>query len=353
MASDRKKPATLRQVAEAAGVSAATASLVLNHKGEISEATRDRVMRAIQALNYTPRGSGERLRGDAPVANTGNTLRFLKIARHGQTVNQNHAAFISDYIDGMSFEATQRGYTLQVETHEGEDITQILAGLSGSNIKGIIALGTELSEDDIRAIMDGALPHVIIDTDRPFLSGNFVDMDNDQLVHRALQHLKDQGFDQIGLVSSHASVTNFQLRHEAYLRAMAALKLEVLQSNILSVSATLEGAYADSFKQIKPKHLAPAFLCANDIIAFGFIRALRDHGVRVPQEVSVIGIDNLPMSSMFDPPLTSLNVPKTKIGSMAIRILDDLISSDSPEPPVKVLVSGDLIERHSVAPRSR
>ncbi|MDV7142459.1 substrate-binding domain-containing protein [Tropicimonas sp. TH_r6] len=346
MESDRKKPATLRQVAERAGVSAATASLVLNRKGEISEATRTRVLRAMEAMNYVPRG--EKARGEDLPADSVHTVRFLKIARHGQTVNRNHSVFISDYIDGMSMEATRRDYSLQVVTHEGDDISSILRGMAGADLRGIVALGTELSDADIREILGCGIPNVIIDTHRPFMGGNFVDMDNDQLVHRALDHLMKQGFRRIGMVSSYSSVMNFRLRHDAFLRGMAAHRLEIVPDDILSVESTLEGAYADSVEQITPGKVADAYLCANDIIAFGFIRALRERGIRVPEDVSVIGIDNLPMAAVFDPPLTSLNVPKQKIGAMAIRILDDLIIAASPQPAVKVLVAGDLVLRESV-----
>lgn len=344
---ESKKPATLRQVAELAGVSAATASLVLNRKGEISEATRTRVLHAMDKLNYVPKG--ERSRAESLFADSLNTVRFLKIARHGQTVNRDHNVFISDYIDGMSLEATKRDYSLQVVTYENEDMASILEGLTGAELRGIIALGTELSDEDIRAIMACGLPNVIIDTHRPFMGGNFIDMDNDQLVYRALDHFMEQGFRRIGMVSSYSSVMNFKLRHDAFLRGMEAHGLEARPSDILSVASTLDGAYSDSLEQIDgAEGLAEAYLCANDIIAFGFVRALRERGVAVPRDVSVIGIDNLPMAAVFDPPLTSLNVPKQRIGAMAIRILDDLIVAEAPQPPVKVLVTGDLVMRESV-----
>ena len=346
MESDRKKPATLRQVAELAGVSAATASLVLNRKGEISEATRTRVLQAMEALNYVPRGERPRLEGLPGEAV--NTVRFLKIARHGKTVNRDHSVFISDYIDGMSMEATRRDYSLQVVTHEGEEISSILKGLQGADLRGIVVLGTELSDEDIRLVMGCGMPQVIIDTHRPFMGGNFVDMDNDQLVYRALDHLMDQGFRRIGMVSSYSSVENFRLRHDAFLRGMAEHGLDSNPKEILSVESTLEGSYSDSVKQLARVSVADAYLCANDIIAFGFIRALRVHGLKVPEDVSVIGIDNLPMAAAFDPPLTSLNVPKQKIGAMAIRMLDDLIIADVVQPPIKVLVAGDLVLRDSV-----
>ncbi len=347
MESAPKKNATLRQVADHAGVSVTTASLVLNRKGDISESTRLHVLRAMEELNYTPRGersSAENLASDAQ-----NTVRFLKIARHGQTVNRDHNVFISDYIDGMSFEATRRDYSLQIVSHEATDISPIIEEISASDLRGIVALGTELSDEDVRLITNCGIPNVIVDTYRPFVDGNFIDMDNDQLVHLALDHLISQGFSRIGLVSSYSEVNNFKLRHEAYLRAMNAHKLVIEEENILSVCATSEDAYTDSLKQLAGiKTLSDAYFCSNDVIAFGFIRALREMGYSVPADISVIGFDNLPMANIFDPPLTSLNVPKQRIGAMAIRILDDLIVAKIKQPSVKVLVSGDLVIRQSV-----
>lgn len=347
MDSEAKKPVTLRQVAEMAGVSAATASLVLNRKGEISEATRSRVLRAMAEMNYVPRV--ERSRAEAVTVEALNAIRFLKIARHGQTVNRDHSVFISDYIDGMSFEAARRDYSLQVSAHDGEEIGTILAGLAGAELRGIIALGTELSDGDIRAILGCGIPNVIIDTHRPFIGGNFVDMDNEQLVHRALSLLRERGFARVGMITSHSPVMNFRLRHDAFLRAMADLGLETAPGAILSVSSTLQGAHADAARLLAGgAPLADAYLCANDIIACGFIRALRERGLTVPRDVSVVGIDNLPMAAAFDPPLTSLDVPKQKIGRMAVRILDDLIADTPHQPPVKVLVAGELVLRESV-----
>ena len=347
MASEPKQNATLRQVAEHAGVSVTTASLVLNRKGEISETTRSNVLRAMADLNYTPRG--ERNSADSDASDAQNAVRFLKIVRHGQTVNRDHNVFISDYIDGMSYEATRRDYSLQVVSQEAIDVASIIEEISKSDLRGFVALGTELSDDDIRLINECKVPHVIIDTYRPFVDGNFIDMDNERLVHLALDHLASNGFRRIGLVSSYSEVNNFKLRHEAYMRAMNALDLEIEEANILSVCSTLEEAYADSLKQLSGiKKLADAYFCANDIIAFGFIRALRELGHTVPDDISVVGFDNLPMASMFDPPLTSLNVPKQRIGAMAIRFLDDLIIANQKQPPVKVLLSGDLVIRKSV-----
>ncbi|WP_319532672.1 LacI family DNA-binding transcriptional regulator [uncultured Cohaesibacter sp.] len=347
MEAKSKKAATLRQVAELADVSMATASLVVNRKGEISFETRNRVFQAMETLNYVPKR--DRQRGDPVVPETLNTVRFLKVARHGQTVNRDHNVFISDYIDGMSFEATRLDYFLQVVSYENSDINEILEGMAGAELSGFIALGTELTDEDIESILSHNLPCVIIDTHKPFMNGNFVNMDNDQLVYRALEYLKSKKFKRIGMVGSHSSVANFQLRHDAFLRSMERLELEVDPAQMLSVASTLEDAFEESVEQLADiDRLADAYLCANDIIAFGFVRALRRRGVSVPQDVSVIGIDNLPTAAVFEPPLTSIDVPKQKIGAMALRILDDLISNGKAQPAIKLLLSGELVVRDSV-----
>lgn len=139
------KNLTIRDIAEAAGVSAATVSLVLNGKGDISGVTRAKVLEAVASLNYVPRASKS-------TSEPGETLRFLKIAKHGHTVNRDHSVFISDYIDGMSAEATRRNYTLEVVSFEGQPISSVAESLAGAPISGVVALGTELTEADIRLI---------------------------------------------------------------------------------------------------------------------------------------------------------------------------------------------------------
>jgi LacI family transcriptional regulator len=175
LASKKPKNVTLRRVAELAGVSPATASLVVNGKGEISEPTRQRFLRAAAELHYAHGASRTK-----QVATS--ALRFLKIAKHGHTGNGDHSHFISDYIDGMSFEAGRRDYNLQVTSHEAQEMSEIFDTLSGSDMRGIVGLGTELTADDILCFSRLDLPTVFIDTYHAFIEANLVDMDNDQAV---------------------------------------------------------------------------------------------------------------------------------------------------------------------------
>ncbi len=335
------KNLTIRDIAEAAGVSAATVSLVLNGKGDISGVTRAKVLEAVASLNYVPRASKS-------TSEPGETLRFLKIAKHGHTVNRDHSVFISDYIDGMSAEATRRNYTLEVVSFEGQPISSVAESLAGSPISGVVALGTELTEADIRLIQGLGYPTVFIDTFFNVIDANFVDMNNEDAVFKVLSRFHQQGFRRIGFVASHVETTNFRLRRDAFFKNMARLGLSVHAADILSVESTYDGAYSDTRQLLADGlDLAECYFCTNDIIAYGFIRALREHGLTIPDDVSIIGFDNLPQSATMDPGLTTIEVSKRKIGYLAVTILDDLINSTEPQPAVKILVGADLVLRGS------
>jgi LacI family transcriptional regulator len=335
------KRSTIREVARAAGVSASTASLVLNRKGAISGATRSRVLEVAASLEFTPKPT----RGRSDPAKS---IRFLKIAKHGNTINRDHNHFISDYIDGMSHEANRRGYRLQVVTYEKLPIRNILDSLLGCDARGLIALGTELSADDVRLLQSSGLPTVFIDTFYDAIEANFVDMNNNDTVYQVLSHFKAQGFRDIGFVGSEVETNNFHLRREAFFRNMEILGLTASKAHVLSIGSTLGDAHRDSLQALeRGPSLAQAYFCTNDVMAFGFIQALKERGVSVPGDVAIIGFDNLPMSAIMDPALTTIDVSKRKIGSIAVGVLDDVMNATSPFPPIKVQVGAELVMRAS------
>ncbi|MDB5437603.1 MAG: helix-turn-helix family protein [Caulobacteraceae bacterium] len=338
-------PATVRDIAKAAGVSAATVSLVLNGKAGISEETRERVLSTASDLGYTAKGVRARKMRSR-------TLRFLKIAKHGHTVNRDHNTFIADYIDGMSQEAVRRGYKLEVVNFEGEPIEEIIDSLD-SSLGGVIVLGTELDAADIELFGRVEAPLVFIDTFYDRIDANFVNMNNKDAVDKIISHFIEMGFSRIGFVSSHVETVNFQLRTEAFIEGMTAHGLDVNPADMVVVDSTHDGAYRDMADWLATGPALPeCFFCTNDIITYGCIRALREFGFEIPRDVSIVGFDNLPMSSAMTPPLTTIDVSKKQIGYLAIGILDDLVRSSEPWPPVKVLVGAQLIVRESVAAKA-
>ncbi len=335
---------TVKDVAQRAQVSTATVSLVLNGKGGISEETRARVLIAAADLGYalrTPR---------PPRIDPVGTLRFLKIAKHGHTVNRDHNTFISDYIDGMSQQAATCGYKLEVVSHEGSTIEQIVASMAGAALSGVVVLGTELTEADLTLFDTANVPHVVIDSFHDVLECNFVNMNNKDAVYKILGHLVERGFSDIGFIASNVQTINFRLRRSAFIDGMKYFGLSFNARNIVTVDSTYDGAYTDMLGKLRGGLVVPdCYVCTNDIITYGCIKALREFDVRIPQDLSIVGFDNLPMSATMDPPLTTIDVSKRSIGSLAITLLAEQIRSHVHGPAVKILVGAELVVRGSVA----
>jgi LacI family transcriptional regulator len=337
-------PSTVKDVAKLARVSPTTVSLVMNGKSGISQETRARVMQAAASLKYTQSG--------ARAAKGSGTLRFLKIAKHGHTVNRDHNTFISDYIDGMSREATASGYKLEIVSFEGEPVESIVASLSGTQVDGLIVLGTELTHQDIQLLQALPTPLVVIDSFFDVLECNFVNMNNKDAVYKIIAHFVERSFKNIGFIASNVQTTNFQLRKEAFVDGMRDFGLSFNNNDIVTVDSTYDGAYQDMLGKLNNGLVVPeCYFCTNDIITYGCIKALREFNLRIPQDISVIGFDNLPMSATMEPPLTTIDVSKIKIGYLAIRLLDDLINAKERQPAVKILVGANLVARDSVAAR--
>jgi LacI family transcriptional regulator len=337
---------TVKDVARLAGVSPTTVSLVMNGKSGISQETRARVMQAAESLKYAQRGVR------AAKSSGSGTLRFLKIAKHGHTVNRDHNTFISDYIDGMSREASASGYKLEIVSFEGESVENIVASLSGTQVDGLIVLGTELTQRDIQLLQALPTPLVVIDSFFDVLECNFVNMNNKDAVYKIITYFVERGFKNIGFIASNVQTVNFQLRKEAFIEGMKAFGLSFSNRDIVTVDSTYDGAYQDMLGKLHNGLVVPqCYFCTNDIITYGCIKALREFNMSIPQDISVIGFDNLPMSSTMEPPLTTIDVSKTKIGYLAIRLLDELINADDKQPAVKILVGANLVARGSVAPK--
>jgi LacI family transcriptional regulator len=335
----------VKDVAKLAQVSPSTVSLVLNGKSGISEPTRARVMEAATSLKYLQRAAR------ALKPSEGGTLRFLKIAKHGHTVNRDHNTFISDYIDGMSKEASGLGYRLEIVSFEESQIEKVVVSLTGAAIDGLIVLGTELNAADIEQFQSLPVPMVVIDSFFDVLDCNFVNMNNKDAVYKIISLFVDRGFKHIGFVASNVQTVNFRLRREAFIEGMKAFGLGFNAKDIVTVDSTFDGAYKDMLKKLQSGLEVPeCYFCTNDIITYGCIKALREFNIRIPQDVSIVGFDNLPMSATMDPALTTVDVSKRKIGSLAIRLLNELIASVEAQPPVKILVGAALVERASVMP---
>jgi len=333
----------IKDIAQKADVSLATVSLALNNKPNVSEATRRKILEIAANLGY--RASQLSLAIPADLG----TIQFVQIVRHGHTLNQDHKIFISDYIDGILRETKNLPYKIEIKSFLATPITEIIAWFEGqTHLSGVIILGTELSREDVLEFIDCSIPAVFLDTFLKYVPLDFVDMNNTDSVFSILEHFIEKGHDEIGIVRSSVQTRNFWLRDKAFQEGLEFFGRTHDEKFSFDVDSTVDGAYKDMKRILDEEIKLPsALFCVNDVIAFGILKALRENGNLVPEEISIIGFDDLPASALLDPPLTSVIVSKREIGSLALNCLNTRIENPN-LPSVKIVVGGQLIERASV-----
>jgi DNA-binding LacI/PurR family transcriptional regulator len=334
---------TIKQIAELARVSPATVSLALNNKPGVSPSTRERVLAIAETLQRTDgaRSFNALIKG---------SVRFLKIVKHSHIVNRDHDVFIAAYIEGMDKEARKGGYNLEITSITHDQIGEFVSHLNCSASKGLIVLGTELNARDIREFEGVNVPIVVIDTTFDFITLDFVDMNNTEALFQIVRYFMENNHFDIGLIwGEQVEARNFELRRLAFEQALKYFGLPFNPRNVITVDSTFTGAYEGMMAMLKKGlRLPTALVSANDLIASACLKAFKETGIRVPDDVSIIGFDNLPMCEMLDPPLTTMRVSKQQIGETAMELLIGRINHRIGAPTLKISVGGQLVIRKSV-----
>jgi LacI family transcriptional regulator, galactose operon repressor len=326
-------------IAKKAGVSTATVSLALNNRHGVSRRTRERILRIAKEVGYKKRPSRAQMRG---------AVQFIKIIRHGHTLNQDHNVFISDYIDGITHRAKDVQMRVEFSSVPATaSLGEITLQMEQQDVAGFLVLGTELSAEEVHTFSAVERPMVFLDTCHDFLPFDFVDMNNLDSVFLAVSRLVKARHRSIGMVTSPVNVVNFRIREEGFRKALAHFGQPVDEKMIFPVDSTFHGAYSEfSALLASGREMPQGLFCCNDIVCLGVLRALREAGRRVPEDISLIGFDNLPASAHSDPPLTTIKVANKEIGSAAISLLKERIENPQ-KPGSKVLIAGELVERQS------
>ncbi|MDC7231142.1 MAG: LacI family DNA-binding transcriptional regulator [Sphaerochaetaceae bacterium] len=336
----------IKEIAEKANVSKTTVSLALNgHKG-VGHETRMRIIALAKEMNYrvpTERTTSHPSHG---------YIMFARIIKHGSILNEDQNIFIMHYIDGMNKVVRDSGYTFEIFDHRLKSIDILVDSIQERQPKGVIILGTELDVEDIKALETLSIPYVVIDTYFEQIACDFVDMANTGAVYNVVEHLASTGHKKICMITSTVKSGNVLMRERGFALAMNEYKLKMGADSLLAVRPGFTGAYEDMKRYIQKGFSLPeGIFCFNDVAAFGVIKALKESGKKVPRDISVVGFDDLPMSSMMEPHLTSYKVSNRQIGSSAARLLLDRLQTKKILAPTGTLVSGTLMIRDSVAGR--
>ena len=333
-----------RDIAQAAGISLTTVSLVLNDKPGVSPEKREQIQRMLRENGYEIRSS------KASEDSGGKTICFLKYSKHSHLVNGN-PGFVTQIMDAVEKDCRRRGYNLMINTFS--DFSHIDLGelLTKPSVLGAILLGTELENADMQHFKGLDLPLVVVDNSLPLLPYSTVTMDNHAAIFSIVEHLAALGHRQIGFLSNSLPSNNDRSRQRAFKDALGFYGLPFDPALVYPVFPTMDGAMESVTDLLRQGVRFPGALVGNnDSIAFGALRAFQEAGLRIPEDISVTGFDGLPLSSISQPPLTTVNVPCGDIGAWAVRLLHEIIKGRC-TACCKIQVETELICRGSTMQR--
>lgn len=326
----------VREISRITGFSPATVSNALNNKRGVNKDTAETIRRVAKELGYE---RTERL----------DHIRFVLARKSGKILDE--GTFHPGVIEGVERVAAQ--YKLQttfttVELGNRDAAAKQAYEITHDMSNGIVLLGTEMTEEDYALFRDPQAPLVVVDgwSDRYFFES--VVTQNENSAFRAVTYLAEHGHKEIGYIAGNYRIKNFPLRERGYRRAMREAGLDINPAWRVEVGTTVNTSY-DAMKLWLSRNpqLPTAFFVENDIMALGCMRAMAEHGIQIPDDVSVIGFDDLPYASICNPPLTTARVPNREMGEIATHRLMEQIREPRDYTCVTHL-STTFIERQSV-----
>ncbi len=332
---------TAKELAKKLNLSAAAVSMALNGKPGVSTETRRLVREAAETYGYDFTRISEKHQ-------TTGSIYFIIYKKHGAVVDD--TPFFSQLSEGIADTCKKEGYKLIISYIYGNDsdFDEQLKNVQYSDCIGIILLGTEMTPEDVKHFQKLPLPLVLLDTYFETVTCNYVLINNVQGAYLATSHLIQKTKKQPGYLRSSYPIGNFAERNSGFFKAVRAYGMSSSKSIVHMLTPSIDGAYAD-MKDIleNNEELAPCYFADNDLIAVGAMKALKEYGYSIPKDIAVVGFDNVPLSRLIEPSLSTINVPKQYMGEMAVKRLITLITEKGAQP-IKIEISTQLVERRSV-----
>ncbi|MGZ4614693.1 MAG: LacI family DNA-binding transcriptional regulator [Actinomycetes bacterium] len=336
--------ASLRDVASLAGVSVKTVSNVVNHYEHVSPAMRERVQRALDSLDYRPNLSARNLRGG----------RSGLIALAVPELDAPYFAEVSRHVVRA---AEQRGWTVLIDQTDGlpERERLVIAGIRAHFIDGVIFSPLASGPKELAARSD-ATPMVLLGER---VSGGTVDhvgIDNVAAARAAVAHLLDLGRVRVAAIGKQRRRTavTARLRERGYTRALEAAGMAVEPALVRGAESYHRADGASAMADLLALPEPPdAVFCFNDLLALGALRTLLQHGVRVPEDVALIGFDDIEESRYTTPTLSTVRPDKASIADRAVELLAARIDGAGPASPRGVVEPFELMPRESTLGATR
>lgn len=307
---------TIRDVAKRAGVSITTASYALNETGSIGEATRKRVLQAADELNYHPNAFAR-------------NLKRRKTHTIGVFISRFGGSFYEEILEGIHQVVLDTDYELLV-CPESRSTRRILLH---RQVDGAVVFDSKIPDEPLIKLASRHFPIVVLDR---MLAGDCILpllLDNPQGVREAFAHLYRQNFRRMVFVSGAADSFDNTERMATFLAEAEQHHLTVA---VYSGNFTEASGYEAAKAVFRSGAIPDAVFCANDQMALGFLRAMWEHGLHAPQDIAIVGFDDIPIARYLQPPLSTIGTSRFEWGATAARQLINFLDNAIPFEPLRI-----------------
>ena len=330
---------TMKDVAQAAAVSVTTVSHVVNETRYVSEELRERVLQAMDKLNYHPNTLARSLR-----QGISHTI--------GLIVPDNANPFFAEIARVIETRGFENGYSCILCNSDSQlekELTYV-SMLVAKQVDGIVFIGASSHSEQIALLTEQAVPVVVADRQLLDSDVDLVLVDNYRGGHLATEHLISQGHRRIGCVTGPSDTTPSADRVHGYMDALAAAGLPVDNTLIVKGDFRYSTGATGASQLLDLTEPPTAIFACNDAMAIACMAVVRERGLAIPDDISIIGFDDVPQAAFTSPPLTTVAQPIEEIGKVATDLLIERMSG-STRPNQRVILDVSLVIRGSCGPR--
>ena len=301
---------TLKMVAERARVSVNTASRAINNKPDINLETKKRVLQIAKELGY--------IRNAAAVA-----LRTKKTGTIGVVIADNRNPFYAEVLSGMEEAAREKNYhiilanTQRDYKKEEEAIKLLLA----KRVDGLLITPVQDKDDDIKNLIEANIPFVVVGRDFENIEVDAVYNDEVKGGFLAVEYLIKKGHKRIVLINGFLYKSPAKGRLEGYKKALKKYRIPLDESLMSVGDINIEDGHERTKQMLGKKLNFTAIFAYNDMVAFGSMQAIKEKGLRIPEDIELVGYDDIPFSSLISPALTTIKLKKQDLGVESVKLL--------------------------------
>ncbi|MBE2222270.1 MAG: LacI family DNA-binding transcriptional regulator [Anaerolineae bacterium] len=329
---------TLEIIGELAGVSRATVSRVVNDSPGVRDEVRERVLAVIQETGYQPHSAARSL--------ASNRMDLISLVIPTSTQSLFTDPYFPRLIQGVTQSCNENNITMSLFMLHSEDEEERLYPrvLNRGYVDGVILASFDRADPLVARLEQNKMPFIMIGRPEESSNASYIDVNNEAGAYAAVTHLVRQGKTRIATITGRQDISSGKDRLAGYKRALIERGLSVDENLIVNGRFNELEAYNAMLKLLP--HQPDAVFVASDGMAYGVLRALRQANISVPDEIAVVGFDDLPSSATSDPPLTTIRQPIRRMGAMAVDMLLDIIN-EGIDPPRRVVLPTELIVRQT------